>query len=127
EAIRQEEIARGMTTVGPHRDDLRIIANAVDLGYYGSRGQARTAILALKLAEVSWLQEKTGHWPVLLLDEIMAELDLQRRDDVLSALANCEQALLTTTDLHLFSSDFVKNNTVWQVTGGQVSAIPADF
>jgi DNA replication and repair protein RecF len=116
-----------MTTVGPHRDDLRIIANAVDLGYYGSRGQARTAILALKLAEVSWLQEKTGHWPVLLLDEIMAELDLQRRDDVLSALANCEQALLTTTDLHLFSSDFVKNNTVWQVTGGQVSAIPADF
>ncbi|HSV86100.1 MAG TPA: DNA replication and repair protein RecF [Levilinea sp.] len=127
ESLRREEIARGMTTVGPHRDDLRVIANSVDLGYYGSRGQVRTALLALKLAEVSWLQAKTGHWPVLLLDEIMAELDLQRRGDVLSALADCEQALLTTTDLRLFSSDFVKDNTVWQVTGGQVNAIPADF
>jgi DNA replication and repair protein RecF len=126
EILRREEIARGVTTIGPHRDDLRILANSIDLSHYGSRGQVRTALLALKLAEVSWLHERTGHWPVLLLDEILAELDMQRRGDLLSKLRDCEQALLTTTDLHMFSPDFVKTNTVWQVTGGQVNAIPAD-
>jgi DNA replication and repair protein RecF len=126
EALRREEIARGMTTIGPHRDDLRIAANSIDLGHYGSRGQVRTALLSLKLAEVSWLKEKTGHWPVLLLDEIMAELDLQRRADLLVTLQDCEQALLTTTDLNLFSLDFIQDSTVWQVTGGRVNATPAD-
>jgi DNA replication and repair protein RecF len=124
EALRREEIGRGMTTIGPHRDDLRIAANSIDLGHYGSRGQVRTALLALKLAEVSWLQEKTGHWPVLLLDEIMAELDMQRRGDLLVTLRDCEQALLTTTDLNLFLPDFIKGSTVWQVIGGQVNATP---
>jgi DNA replication and repair protein RecF len=126
ETLRREEIARGVTTTGPHRDELRIFANAIDLGHYGSRGQVRSALLALKLAEVSWLHEKTGHWPVLLLDEMMAELDLQRRADLLSTLKECEQILLTTTDLNLFSNEFVETNTVWQVAGGQVSAKPAD-
>jgi DNA replication and repair protein RecF len=126
EALRREEIARGMTTIGPHRDDLRIAANSIDLGHYGSRGQVRTALLSLKLAEVSWLKEKTGHWPVLLLDEIMAELDLQRRADLLVTLRDCEQALLTTTDLNLFSPEFIQDSTVWQVTGGRVNATPAD-
>jgi DNA replication and repair protein RecF len=126
EALRREEIGRGMTTTGPHRDDMRVIANSIDLGHYGSRGQVRTALLALKLAEVTWMQAKTGHWPVLLLDEIMAELDLQRRADVLSTLQDCDQVLLTITDLNLFASDFVKTNTVWQVTSGQVNAIPTD-
>ncbi|HEX9012933.1 MAG TPA: DNA replication and repair protein RecF, partial [Anaerolineaceae bacterium] len=66
-AIRAEEIARGMTTIGPHRDEVRFLSNGIDLGDYGSRGQVRTALLSLKLAEVAWLKEKTGHWPVLLL------------------------------------------------------------
>jgi DNA replication and repair protein RecF len=126
EALRREEIARGVTTIGPHRDELRIFANAIDLGNFGSRGQVRTALLALKLAEVSWLHEKTGHWPVLLLDEIMAELDLQRRADLLVTLRDCEQAMLTTTDMNLFSADFITASTVWQVTAGQVSAKPAE-
>ncbi len=120
QALRREEIARGMTTIGPHRDELRFMSNAIDLGNFGSRGQVRTALLALKLAEVHWLHEKTHHWPVLLLDEILAELDLQRRADLLSALSEVEQALLTTTDLNLFSEAFVEENTIWHVSGGQV-------
>ncbi len=120
QAVRREEIARGVTTIGPHRDELRFMSNAIDLGNFGSRGQVRTALLALKLAEVHWLKDKTGHWPVLLLDEILAELDLQRRADLLDALDEVEQALLTTTDLNLFADSFVAENTVWQVTGGQV-------
>jgi DNA replication and repair protein RecF len=121
--LRSEEIARGVTTIGPHRDELRFLSNGVDLGNYGSRGQARTAILALKLAEVAWMQVKTGEWPVLLLDEVLAELDIQRRADLLERLGQCEQAILTTTDLDLFSTDFVQRAMLWNVQGGRV-AIP---
>ncbi len=124
QALRREEIARGVTTIGPHRDELRFMSNAIDLGNYGSRGQVRTALLALKLTEVHWLREKTGHWPVLLLDEILAELDLQRRIDLLDTLSEVEQALLTTTDLNLFADSFVGESTVWHVAGGQVRATP---
>ncbi len=118
--LRPEEIGRGMTTVGPHRDELRFLSNGIDLGSYGSRGQVRTAVLALKLAEVAWMKEKTGYWPVLLLDEVLAELDLQRRADLLLRLADCEQALLTTTDLELFQPDFVHKNTLWRIQGGRL-------
>ncbi len=71
--IRAEEIARGVTTIGPHRDDLRFIINKADVSDYGSRGQIRTTLLALKLAEVEWMKERTGEYPVILLDEVMAE------------------------------------------------------
>jgi DNA replication and repair protein RecF len=118
--LRREEIARGVTTIGPHRDEVRILSNKIDLGDYGSRGQARTALLALKLAEVSWLKEKTGQCPVLLLDETLVELDIQRRADLLAGLGDCEQALLTTTDLKLFAPEFVQENVVWHVVGGRV-------
>ena len=96
--IRREEIIRGVTTIGPHRDDFRIFSNGIDLGDYGSRGQIRSAILALKMAEVAWLKERTGNWPVLLLDETIAELDLHRRHDLFGVLDQCEQCLITTTD-----------------------------
>jgi DNA replication and repair protein RecF len=119
-ALRSEEVARGVTTIGPHRDEMRLLANGIDLGDYGSRGQARTALLSLKLAEVAWMKEKTGEWPVLLLDETMAELDVKRRTDLLAYLGDCEQALLTTTDLNLFAPEFVEKCTVWKVEDGRV-------
>jgi len=118
--LRGEEIARGVTTIGPHRDELRFLANDIDLGNYGSRGQIRTALLALKLAEVNWMKERTGEWPVILLDEVMAELDLQRRADLLKYVGESEQVLFTTTDLNLFASDFVEKAEVWRVEGGKV-------
>lgn len=120
--LRGEEIARGMTTIGPHRDELRFYANGIDLGDFGSRGQVRTSLLALKLAEVNWMKEKTGEWPVLLLDETLAELDSQRRVDLLAVLAESEQALLTTTDLTQFPENFVADSVVWQVQTGAVVA-----
>ncbi len=119
--IRSEEISRGVTTLGPHRDDLRFLANGVDLGDYGSRGQVRTTLLSLKLAEVAWMKEKTGEWPVILLDEVMAELDPERRADLMATLTETEQSLLTTTDLNLFDPSFVADSTLWRVQGGTVS------
>jgi DNA replication and repair protein RecF len=118
--LRQVEIARGMTTIGPHRDEWRTLCNRVDLSEFGSRGQGRTALLALKMAEVAWLQQKTGHWPVLLLDETLAELDLHRRADLLAILDQSEQALLTTTDLGMFNSSFISASTLWRVIGGRI-------
>jgi len=118
--IRNEEIARGLTTIGPHRDELRFLANDFDLGNYGSRGQIRTALLSLKLAEVNWMKERTGEWPVILLDEVMAELDVQRRADLLKYVGESEQVLFTTTDLDLFVPEFVENAEVWKVENGRV-------
>ncbi|HSF82451.1 MAG TPA: DNA replication and repair protein RecF [Anaerolineales bacterium] len=118
--LHAEEISRGITTIGPHRDELRFLGNRVDLGTYGSRGQARTAMLSLKLAEVEWMREKTGQWPVLLLDEVLAELDAQRRSDLLDRLVDSEQTLLTTTDLDLFSSDFVERSSLWRIQAGRL-------
>jgi DNA replication and repair protein RecF len=120
--LQREEIARGVTTIGPHRDELRFLSNQVDLGDYGSRGQGRTALLGLKLAEVAWLHQRTGEWPVLLLDETLSELDTGRRSDLLNALSSCDQALLTATDLSMFEPSFVRQHTVWRVADGVVSA-----
>ena len=115
---RSEDIYRGVTSRGPHRDEMRYLSNGIDLGNFGSRGQLRTAMLAIKLAEVNWLNEKNGDWPVLLLDEVLAELDDTRRQDLLDLLAKTEQSLLTTTDLNLFSDEFKKSATQWEIKNG---------
>ena len=119
--LRSENVARGVTTVGPHRDELRFLSNGIDLGTYGSRGQGRTAILSMKLAEVSWMKEKTGEWPVLLLDEVLAELDPDRRKDLLERVLSSEQAMLTTTDLDLFSEGFIQQSQVWKIQAGTLA------
>jgi DNA replication and repair protein RecF len=118
--IRGEEISRGMTVIGPHRDDLRFLGNGVDIGNYGSRGQVRSTLLSLKLAEVGWMHERTGEWPVVLLDEVMAELDLQRRADLLHYVRESEQVLLSATDLGVFSPEFTRHAEVWEVQAGSV-------
>lgn len=120
-SLRSEEIARGVTTIGPHRDDIRFIINKADVSDYGSRGQMRTTLLALKLAEVEWMQERTNEWPVILLDEVMAELDGNRRADLLKYVGKSEQVLITTTDLSLFTPEFVEQAEVWDVSGGVVT------
>lgn len=120
--IRGEEIARGVTTIGPHRDDLRFIINKADVSDYGSRGQMRTTLLALKLAEVEWMKERTGEYPVILLDEVMAELDTSRRADLLKYVGEDRQVLFTTTDLTLFSPEFVNDAEIWDVRGGVVAS-----
>jgi DNA replication and repair protein RecF len=123
-ALRREEIARGVTTIGPHRDELRFLESGVDLGIYGSRGQVRTAMLALKLAEATWIKARTDQLPVILLDEVLAELDTNRRSDLLERITISEQALLTTTDLGLFSSEFVQRATLWRVKSGRLDLAP---
>jgi DNA replication and repair protein RecF len=118
---RGREIGRGVTLTGPHRDDFTFLSNGIDLNTYGSRGQNRTAMLALKLSQVDWLREKTGHWPVLLLDEVLAELDVQRRNDLLARVAEAQQALLTTTDLEMISPHFRQDIPIWHIQAGTIT------
>lgn len=115
------DIQRCQTSIGPHRDEVRFLSNQIDLEDFGSRGQTRTALLTLKFAEVAWMKQRTGEWPVLLLDEIMAELDPQRRKDLLSVVGQVEQAFLTATDLDMFTPEFVHEHEVWQVNQGIVT------
>jgi DNA replication and repair protein RecF len=93
-----EERARGVTPVGPHRDDLAITLDGHDLRTFGSRGEARTAALALRTAEYRLLSEKHGEPPVLLIDDFTAELDAHRRAYLLALTAGTPQALVTGTE-----------------------------
>lgn len=120
---RDEEIARGMTLTGPHRDDFHFRVNGIDLHSYGSRGQNRTAILSVKLSEVDWLLQRTDEHPVLLMDEVMAELDPERRQDLLTKVNVAQQTILTAADLMMFSEEFSRGATVWQVVSGTITPL----
>jgi len=118
-ARREIDIARGTTTAGPHRDDVSISVNALPAREFGSGGQQRTAAIAIKLAEIELLREAAGENPVVLLDDIMAELDGSRRERVLDRTAGC-QAFLTTTDLSDISGGILENAAVFEVEAGKV-------
>jgi DNA replication and repair protein RecF len=117
---RRQEIQRGLTLTGPHRDDLRFLDGQVDLHLYGSRGQQRTAVLALKLAEVSWMVQTTGEQPILLLDDVMSELDAQRRCYLCDQLDQVEQAVITTTDLDALTPELLQRATSYHVSQGRL-------
>ncbi len=115
-----EEISRGVTTIGPHRDELRFFINDVDLGNYGSRGQIRTTMLSLKLGELEFMKDRSGEKPVLLLDETLAELDHHRRERLLQSILDGDQTLLTTTDLKLFDQNFTDQSSIWHIQQGVI-------
>ncbi|MGH2469434.1 MAG: DNA replication/repair protein RecF [Chloroflexota bacterium] len=94
----ERELAQGSCVVGPHRDDVTLLLDGRPLERFGSRGQQRTAALALKLAELEFLRRHTGQRPVLLLDDVLSELDAQRRAALAGIMAEQEQVLFTTTE-----------------------------
>jgi len=101
------EVAAGMTLVGPHRDDFQISVGERNLHTFGSRGEQRTAVFSLKLAELEFIAQKANDRPVLLLDDVFSELDHQHRERVLEVIPK-QQTIITTTDLHLVSGDYQK-------------------
>jgi DNA replication and repair protein RecF len=121
--IRRREFLRGMSLIGPHRDDLRFSVGGIDLTIYGSRGQQRTAALALKLAEVKLISQKVGEQPILLLDDVMSELDDARRGYLMQMIDGAQQAILTTTDLKDYSIGFLTEATLLRVREGRIEEI----
>ncbi|MCB0253868.1 MAG: DNA replication/repair protein RecF [Anaerolineae bacterium] len=115
---RSREVAAGMSLVGPHRDDVGFVAQGRNLRTFGSRGQQRTAALAVKLAEVAIMRNTLGAPPLLLLDDVMSELDSGRRGMLLEALDGVKQAVVTTTDWGDFTPRFRATARCYRVAGG---------
>jgi len=119
--LRDDEIGRGQTLIGPHRDDLLIAVGGIPIGVYGSRGQQRSATLALKLGEAELMRVRTGDAPVLLLDDLLSELDAGRRAHVQDVLERPDQqTIVTATGVDDFDLDFLKRARRWRVESGHL-------
>ena len=116
------EYHQGMTLVGPHRDEVDLKINTTPARQYGSQGQQRTLVLALKLAELTLIEEVVEDAPLLLLDDVLAELDLNRQNQLLEAIQERFQTLITTTHLGAFDANWLDSAQVLQVYDGQISS-----
>jgi DNA replication and repair protein RecF len=117
---RAKELEQGTSVIGPHRDDFQFLVNDVDMNIYGSRGQQRTATLALKLAEVEWIMRAKKDKPVLLLDDVISELDAVHRRCLLQTIDEAQQVILTTTDFSHYSAEFLQQASLWNVQAGRI-------
>jgi DNA replication and repair protein RecF len=116
----EKELWNGATLVGPHRDDVAFELDGRDLAGFASRGQQRTAILALKLAELDVLTAIDGRPPLLLLDDVFSELDPDRRSHLVRRISGLPQAFVTTTTLDDLDPALVAASTAWRVTPGRL-------
>jgi len=119
-ANRERDMRMRLTSAGPHRDDLCVMANGIDIRKYGSQGQQRTAALSLKLSEIYIVKRKIKDTPVLLLDDVLSELDSSRQNYLLDSISDI-QTLITCTGLDDFISHQFQINKVFQVVQGTVS------
>ena len=116
---RGRDIQLGMTLTGPHRDDLSILSNGIDLKKYGTQGQQRTAALSLKLAEIELVRQAIGDMPVLLLDDVLSELDSGRQHFLLESIRDI-QTLITCTGVEDFRKNGFRIDSLFYVRQGEV-------
>lgn len=119
---RDTDIRRKQTTRGPHRDDIEIVIAGKPARVYGSQGQQKSAALALKLAEIALIHDQTGEYPILMLDEVLAELDAHRAQHLFEALEDKVQCLVTTTERELTEKIGNRPYRRYQMTRGQLEA-----
>jgi DNA replication and repair protein RecF len=119
------ELRQGTTLVGPNRDEVELTINQTPARQYGSQGQQRTLVLALKLAELQLIEEVVGEPPLLLLDDVLAELDPSRQNQLLDAIQNRFQTLITTTHLGSFDSQWLNSSQILFVKAGEISSASA--
>lgn len=117
---RIEEIRRAQSCVGPHRDDILFFINGNNAAKFASQGQQRTVVLALKLSELDIITEKTGDEPILLLDDVLAELDDIRQNYLLKSITNATQTIITSVDTVLFEEEFLKDVKIYKIENGAV-------
>ena len=116
----ETDILRGSTSYGPHHDDIVLTVNGINLRTFGSQGQQRTGVLSLKLAELEFLRSETGEYPILLLDDVMSELDVKRRQQLLHFIRRERiQTLITATDAAYFPAEGM--GQYYHVRSGQIS------
>ena len=120
EQRRKAEQHQGKTVVGPHRDEIEFTINQTPARYYGSQGQQRTLVLALKLAELKLIEEVVGEPPLLLLDDVLAELDPHRQNQLLDAIGDRFQTIITTTHLGSFHDQWIEDSQILTVEAGKL-------
>ncbi len=113
------EVNRKMTLFGPHRDDFDFYLNDINVKLYGSQGQQRVAILAFKLAEIGIFKEALGYYPVILLDDIFSELDIEKRNNLLKFIKSNIQFIITTTDVKNISSKILEKAKIFNISNGE--------
>ena len=118
-----DDIMRGSTKIGPQHDDLEFYINDLDAKMYASQGQQRSIVLSLKLAEINYLKEKTGTYPVLLLDDVLSELDKNRQLKLLDAINENVQTFITTPSISDIKEDLLKKAKVFKIESGNISEI----
>lgn len=114
------EVIYGSTLIGPHRDDFSFILEDNDLLLYGSQGQLKMAVLALKLAEIEVFKDICGENPVILLDDLFSELDINKRNKVINYLNKDMQTIITTTDLSNVDEEYINNSYIFEIENGAV-------
>ena len=117
---RPEDLRRGSTSVGPHRDDLLVLLDGQEARSFASQGQQRTAVVSLKLAEAALIENRTGESPVLLLDDVLSELDGERRAALLHDVAEGGQVVITSVEAGPFPSELISRAMVWTVERGTI-------
>ncbi len=109
--------------MGTHRDEIEFTINQTPARYYGSQGQQRTLVLALKLAELKLIEEVVGEPPLLLLDDVLAELDPNRQKQLLEVIGDRFQTIITTTHIDTFNHDWIKDSQILAVEAGKISEV----
>ena len=115
-----EEMRRGQTCIGPHRDDIIFYINENEAVKYASQGQQRTIVLALKLSELDIITQKTGDEPILLLDDVLAELDDLRQNYLLKSINSNTQTIITSVDTVLFEKEFLQDVKIFKIENGNL-------
>ncbi len=119
-AARDRDLRFRQSTVGPHRDDFRVMTDQIDIRRFGSQGQQRSAALSLKLSEIPMIEKNTGQTPVLLLDDVLSELDENRQNYLLSGIGNV-QTMITCTGMDEFVEHKFPINRVFHVVKGSIA------
>ncbi|WP_280771275.1 DNA replication/repair protein RecF [Salipaludibacillus daqingensis] len=118
--VEERELQRGTTLIGPHRDDLTFYVNERNIQTYGSQGQQRTTALSLKLAEIELIKEKTGEYPILLLDDVLSELDDYRQTHLLNTIKGKVQTFVTTTSVDGLDHEMLREAETFYVEEGSI-------
>ncbi|MFC7786488.1 MULTISPECIES: DNA replication/repair protein RecF [Rossellomorea] len=123
DGIREREIDRGVTLVGPHRDDLQFIVNGRDVQTFGSQGQQRTTALSVKLAEIELIHSEIKEYPILLLDDVLSELDDYRQSHLLNTIQGKVQTFVTTTNVDGIDHQTLNEATTFEVEAGSMKRL----
>jgi DNA replication and repair protein RecF len=120
--VLEDDLRRGITSVGPHRDDLEISIDGMDARGFASQGQQRTAVVSLKLAESDLIEARSGERPILLLDDVLSELDPTRREALLARVGEAGQVIVTSVEADPFPAELMERAAVRCISGGLVEA-----